>query len=935
MPLTFRRPRPARKNSESMTVGAKSVRRYRPSAPTPPDIAPAEPHRSGSNLPLAAVEGSRRLHIPISVINNIAFGPDGGSAPPHLLRLLVSTVLATDERSPICIVLPSVERVASVISILAALECLSFDLPENRDTFLSSLKPGQRVRLCPTGDVFEVGGFTDGSRGMPMLKLHLTDTKGRRSPTEWLVYPDRAFRFEPTPRRLSRGTARAQFDSPPLNDLDSVVGSQIFGNSGLIRTRILLAGARADFDRTLHEFTIRPRGGLASADRLAEVFPFGSVDSDGVPFVLHPPGSSGQPMVAVARDLLDLEQSCLGEGVAPGSRAVLTDKIDLVLRDLSLAGRIGERQRLIAFADARQRAELHPLRKQGWTIWEISPRDIIGPDDRPTRIGSPGIDRSRRGAASEVHCRPGFVSCEAPDLKQADEAIARLGEHLSDEAVEYETWVEDILDTARGLFFSSSGWFSPPIGDARDAVSSAIERLRGEAGRLERQIGGPASAAVSDLAAAVDRFRSSAEESGITPKGAQILKLARPTAGASFRQVFVAGNRQSRDQADAFFIEQGLNLRCLSVSDLLEAEDPPSIVAFSVMRRDVFEKLIDPWPSPSTLFVGYDFEIDCYTRRLGRREALRASLRPDEARRSRITGLPPATFADPTDRSDEPAEPPEPDDKLVQFDRATREWSWTRRITVPQPRQDEEVCQARVVHFAGRSWSAMTDDHRSVMLSQGGASASGTSVHHARVGELAAGNRLILREGGDRDVIRLLAEQRKGEAAYRQLRERASLWRTALRSTSMDALSVTVGLRLIGVHRHPATIRAWLADGDLIAPRSTKDVIAISSAFPLRGKSQSDWQACCDAIDELRSLHVSAGSHLTELLVSRCGRMLFEPSDTELAVDLGIGIVWIVEVASIDPEPRDCPLWYVNRLQWLSQDWKEQLLAAPVREAAD
>ena len=140
--------------------------------------------------------------------------------------------------------------------------------------------------------------------------------------------------------------------------------------------------------------------------------------------------------------------------------------------------------------------------------------------------------------------------------------------------------------------------------------------------------------------------------------------------------------------------------------------------------------------------------------------------------------------------------------------------------------------------------------------------------------KLVPGTRLILREGGGRDVIRLLAEQRKGEAAYRQLRERALLWRTALRSSPMDTRSVTATLRSIGVHRHPATIRAWLADGELIAPRSTKDVIAIASAFPIRGKSQSDWQACCDAINELRSLHVSAGSQLTELLVSGCGRML-------------------------------------------------------------
>jgi hypothetical protein len=229
----------------------------------------------------------------------------------------------------------------------------------------------------------------------------------------------------------------------------------------------------------------------------------------------------------------------------------------------------------------------------------------------------------------------------------------------------------------------------------------------------------------------------------------------------------------------------------------------------------------------------------------------------------------------------------------------------------------------------------MTEDHRSVMLSQSSAGTRGTSIQYVRLEELAPGSRLILRESGDRDAIRLLAEQRKGEAAYRQLRERASLWKTALRAASIDVRRVTEALKSIGVRRHPATVRAWLADGELIAPRSTKDVMAIGSAFPLRAKNQSDWQACCDAIDELRSLHVSAGSYLTELLVSRCGGMLFEPSDTELAVDLGIGIVWVVEVSSIDIEPRECPLWYVNRLQWLSQDWKEQLLATPVREAAE
>ena len=393
-----------RGNRDQMTV--KPTERIRPSRSSAPtlDIVSCGPRLGGreSHLSLATAAVSKHLRVASSVIDGIAFGLAGASTPPHLLRLLVSTVLATDERSPICIVLPSVERVASVIAILSALECLSFDLPESRETFLASLRPGQRVRLYPTGEVFEIGGVTD-----ELLRLHFIDAKSRRSNATWSMPLDRCFRFKPTLRCLPLGTAAARFGKLPPNDLEAIVGSQLFGNSGLIRTRILLVGPRAEFDRTLHNLTIRPRGGFAPAGKLAEVFPFGTVDADGVPIVIEPPGSGGQPMVAIARDLLDLEQSCLGDGVAPGSRAVLTDKIDLVLRDLSLAGRIGERQRLVAFADARNRAELGPLRKQGWSLWEISPRDIIEPDDHPTRIGSRGIDRSLRGAGpASSHAAP-------------------------------------------------------------------------------------------------------------------------------------------------------------------------------------------------------------------------------------------------------------------------------------------------------------------------------------------------------------------------------------------------------------------------------------------------------------------------------------------------------------------------------------------------
>ena len=55
------------------------------------------------------------------------------------------------------------------------------------------------------------------------------------------------------------------------------------------------------------------------------------------------------------------------------------------------------------------------------------------------------------------------------------------------------------------------------------------------------------------------------------------------------------------------------------------------------------------------------------------------------------------------------------------------------------------------------------------------------------------------------------------------------------------------------------TVRAWLSNSTLIGPRSDDDVLALAEAFPIPGKGPGDWEACTDAIAELRGLHLSAG----------------------------------------------------------------------------
>jgi hypothetical protein len=73
---------PCRENSDPMAGGTEGVRLSRPSAPTSPDITPAEPRSGarGGDLPPAAVQVLKRLHIPVSVIDNAAFGAEGAEA---------------------------------------------------------------------------------------------------------------------------------------------------------------------------------------------------------------------------------------------------------------------------------------------------------------------------------------------------------------------------------------------------------------------------------------------------------------------------------------------------------------------------------------------------------------------------------------------------------------------------------------------------------------------------------------------------------------------------------------------------------------------------------------------------------------------------------------------------------------------------------------
>ncbi|GGK52600.1 hypothetical protein GCM10011322_44360 [Salinarimonas ramus] len=858
------------------------------------------------------------------VIDRITLG-HGDLQPPHLVRVIAGTCLAPRPERPVCIVLPSVELLAPLAAIVAAIEHLASDLPAELADYPTKLTPGTRVRLCSTGEVFEVGEF---SRSLNALALHLTDKRNRTSNGKRFVFADQLALFEPTTRILPKGGSGTAFARPHMTDLDAVLGTRFFSNSGLVRTRVLVQGSRTDFQRALDGLKIRPLSGDPEAAPIASGFPFGGFGDDGVPRVTRPDGAAGRPLVATARDLSEMRRYC--DGSEPGSCLVLTDRIDGVLADLDLAGRIAERQRLVVLVDAKRREDLAPLRRQRWTVWEPTPSEILGRETPTFTTGCPGTTRSLRAAEAERFRAPGYLTSAAPHVGEIDKMIERIGGLLDNECVEHEPWVEDVLAATRGAFFAAGSWLGPPTGARLEMIEADLRVLQTEAPRMRWHLGAEAGTALIDLAEAVVAFRSSIEAAGVSPKGRSLLELAANANGSGRKPVFVAGNRQNREEADVFLRANGLDQRCLAIPDLHGLDETASVIAFSVMQRDLFHRLVDPWPRGTVLFLGYAYEVDCYRRRLLRREELRARGRLDPTRRLALTGVPDEFFG-----NDEPlaeaASPSEEDERLTKFDRVTRDRSSSKRVTLPSGRPGEELCDVTVVRFVGRSILPMTAEHTSLVL---GAAKGRASVSSARVGDLTVGSRIVVRDGGDRDIVRIIAEGQVGTATYADLRRRANLWQVALRSSDCDPQEIAAVLREQGVVRYLVTVRSWLVNDDMIGPRSEQDFRAIQEAFPLRGRGAREWDDCWKAIGDLRSLHVLAGNSLTERLAARCGRMLFEPSDTEMAVDLGIGTVWILEVSAIEDAIRQCPASHANRLIWLDQEWRQRLLAMPVQHEA-
>lgn len=895
-------------------------------------IVPAFPVAHPAAAPRFDSAPFQKLRVAPRRLDDFRLSVDGHrTALPHVGRLVVTTALNTGYADPICLILPSVDRVAQFTAIAAALECLAIDFEDSRARFIDRyFTAGARVRSLPEGYVFSVGSRST-VHNTEGIYLAYADKETQIGDGRRLVPNNQLFWYEPTQRQLPKSNPTVKPKAPPLTKVDELSGVSSCGNSGLYRNRVILVGARAEFDRVLEGLEIEATDvdNRKGWGRLADTFAWGTFDESGKPIPLSPEGAGGSPLVAIARDLFELERASLAASVEPGSQIVLTDRLDMVLKNVELANRVGERQRLVLLVDARRRADALQLRRHGWKVWEPTASELADDgDEAGFSTGIPGIDRTRHSSLAERRPAFTYMPKSAPHLASAYARLAEVSDLLNAEVVVDDESFQDIGDAVRSTFFQGASWLAPPKGERLHQFEAVLRRLRDERGHVTRFLGRAAAEKLDSFVDDMENFVLECVDSGVTPKGDALLELAKGAASSSRKQVLITGSRQSREEADEFLAANGMDLQCRLASELADDEYFPDVISFSLLRRDMFEKFIDPWPSKAIVMAGYDFEVEIYRERMRWRASQKRRLEVDAAVRATLTTLPSRAFGVPRLGSVGEEQGVVSDDASVDpIDRIRSAGRDSKRpIQIRDLEQGEHSEDAHIVRFVGRSWMPMAADYRPVCLLQAGNDRSKSGVEYVEVADLKPGMRIIVREGGEKDVIKAIAQQSCGAERYARLWDKASLWRDALRTWGTDPGRIARRLQDCGLQRHIVTLRSWVTNKNLIGPRSEDDVLAIARAFPSPDKTAADWKECWNAISELRGLHLSAGMRLTDDLVARCGRVLLEPTETETAVEFDLGTVWVLEVAEVDSALRSCPAGIVNRLQWANSAWHDRLL---------
>lgn len=797
-----------------------------------------------------------------------------------------------------CFVLEKTPGTTAIAAILAGLVRLQRDLPGLVERYArTALARGERVKVRPSDFVYEYEGLWEDFPGFFRLKLLGEDA--------WRSFPlVDVLRLEPTDRVRPKGTGSSDLGAFERSPLDHLLDLTTCGNNSLIENAVLVHMARTQFARIADAIILAPRHARRFA-RLSRFLPWGSIGHDGTLKLNDPYQVIGEPLVAATGVPEDLALASSSAGA--GTKIVLVDGARRLARDLQAFDDIADRQRMVILASPDESEDLDLLKDRGCPIWHMSAGEIligeasVGKRTRTSLVGVTirAADVRRRSNVSTVDCRDDVLQAAAASLERVAEMIGE-----SEEALEVE---EALARLFRVLFECSECCFGVGEGTACD-LSAAREQMARHARWLE-------PAVAEELRDAVDALERAVANGSGGQKADAFLSILTEHDG----QWAVAARsprtaERLRDGLDAL----GADLPVLPVSAISPDHEYGGIIVPAWPNDQRFIRLRNLSVTPEIRVLTYPFESKWVLRHQARERARAQSNRLESDKRSSILGIEPRFLSGLGGTGSEVEEPPGKEIPLDLPVFRLEERVARRRVTLPPlAASGEDSREAQLVQFFGGCYALLTEWAKLPILNDLIDSSKGdkAKLTSATASRLSTGDFVLFRAGGDKEFVRLIAEERLGTEEYARIRGVAERWKSALRCLGDSPAAVQRRLADHGLERTPPTIAGWLGDSDRIGPGDYDDIEAIakvaadSELLSIMGEVK-------DAISRIRGAHLAAGMRLTRLILGEIHGRLNELGDQPTLLDLGYGQAWVVRVESVETKRRDYPASKVNRLLW-------------------
>ena len=839
-----------------------------------------------------------RLRFPLIEKFTGQFGKDVQKEQiPWFFALLLSAATKQGTGAS-CFVLDKTQGTTAIAAILQALFILQNKFQKLVNIYAKeALTPGQNVKVKPNDYVYEYRGLWKG-KPKNRFRLKVMDEE------TYFTFPiNQILRLEPTNRIRPKGLVKSDLGKYERSRLDELLGLTTCGNNSLIQNTVLLYMAQARFLEIMNAITLTSEHGNGFHS-LSTFLPWGPIGQDGKLKSNDTYQVVGEPIIAVTRVPEDLALASSLATVA--TKIVFVDGARGLARDIQAFDDIANRQRVVILASSEETEALGLLKDRGCPIWHMSPDEImIGEASTNSRVRESLVGATIQAADTRQSARVTILPCQDSTL----EAVAASLEYAAtiiDGGEEIEE-SEKILRRLYGVLLECSECCF----GVGEETKNNLKDVQAELLNYERWLDQEFVRIVQESSCQLENIitsRSHGQE-----KANALLDFFLDDTHKSW----VVGARSYRTSTNlqAEFRDLGINVCILPIDAITPDRGYEGIIVPSWPNERRFTRLKAQAVTRDVRVLAYPFEAKWVSRHQVRERMWKKSNRMEVEERAAILGIEPHLLSClKHHESDSLVSKDEPDLPIFRLeDRVTH-----RSIARPRVAADgEDSREAQLVQFFGDCHTLLTKWAELPRLNQltNGTSTNGAKLTHRTVSQLSPGDIVLFRASGDKEFIRLIAEDMLGTEEYERVRIVAERWKFPLRHLGTSPHDVQRHLAARGLSRTTATIGRWLSSPDCIGPRNFRDIEFIARAT---GDSEllSIRKDVEEAITRIRGTHISAGSQLTQFLLSELYERFNQLDERPVLLDLGYGEAWVVQVKMVEEKRQKYPSNLVNRLLW-------------------